>query len=57
MIILLTKGMKMKSEQIFKGVNQQIKVFDSAGDKKIFGSFKLGYCITWGRQVLKNQII
>ena len=27
----------MKSENIFKGVNQQIKVFDSAGDKKIFG--------------------
>ena len=27
----------MKSEKIFKGVNQQIKVFDSAGDKKIFG--------------------
>ena len=27
----------MKSEKIFEGVNQQIKVFDSAGDKKIFG--------------------
>ena len=27
----------MKAETIFKGVNQQIKVFDSAGDKKIFG--------------------
>ena len=27
----------MKSEQIFNGVKQQIKVFDSAGDKKIFG--------------------
>ena len=26
----------MKSEQIFKGVNQQIKVFDSAGDKRVF---------------------
>tara|TARA_S200000501_G_scaffold352391_1_gene371189 strand:+ start:183 stop:560 length:378 start_codon:yes stop_codon:yes gene_type:complete len=27
----------MKSEKIFKGVNQQIKVFDSAGDKRVFG--------------------
>ena len=27
----------MKSEKIFEGVNRQIKVFDSAGDKKIFG--------------------
>ena len=27
----------MKSEAIFRGVSQQIKVFDSAGDKKIFG--------------------
>ena len=27
----------MKSEKIYKGVNQQIKVFDSAGDKRVFG--------------------
>ena len=26
----------MKSEKIYKGVNQQIKVFDSAGDKRVF---------------------
>ena len=27
----------MKSEKIYKGVSQQIKVFDSAGDKRVFG--------------------
>ena len=26
----------MKSEKIYKGVSQQIKVFDSAGDKRVF---------------------
>ncbi len=58
------KILKIKNQRknliLVQGQNNQwndasIEMNKILNDKKIFGSFKLGYCITWGRQVLQNQ--
>ncbi len=51
---------KNKNLILVQGQNNQwndasIEMKKILNDKNIFGDFKLGYCITWGRQVLQSK--
>ena len=51
---------KYKNLILVQGQNNQfndasIEMKKILNDKNIFGNFKLGYCVTWGRQVLQSK--
>jgi len=58
------KIMKIKSKKrnllLIQGQNNQwndasLQMKNIINDKNLYGNFKLGYCVTWGRQILLNK--